>query len=317
MPWFTGGHLDPWDHIEALMGLVIGGEYARAQRGFRWLAHTQLQDGSWWARYTFDEQGRTLATEERRETNYVAYVATGLWHYFRVTGDRTFTAELFPVVEKAIAFVLDLQRPEGDIDWAVDARGSAQADALRTGCSSIYKSLECACLLARELDQPWAPWWSARARLGEALREKPERFDRTWESKARFSMDWFYPVLAGVFPPEQGARLLASRWQAFVEPGLGCRCVVEEPWVTVAESCELVLALLATGERERAGQLLAWLYQWQDQDGAWWTGYQFVEDLLWPDEKPTWTAGAVLLALDAWFGHTKAADLFTSVADMA
>jgi hypothetical protein len=38
-----------------------------------------------------------------------------------------------------------------------------------------------------------------------------------------------------------------------------------------------------------------------------------VEDLLWPDEKPTWTAGAILLAADALTEHTPAARLFCSV----
>ena len=49
------------------------------------------------------------------------------------------------------------------------------------------------------------------------------------------------------------------------------------------------------------------------QDGSYWTGYQLVEDLLWPDEKPTWTAGAILLAADALTEHTPAAKLFCSV----
>ena len=104
-----------------------------------------------------------------------------------------------------------------------------------------------------------------------------------------------------------------SRWQEFIEPGLGCRCEIQEPWVTVAESCELTLALLAAGERPKAAEVFAWLTQWRDQDGAWWTGYQLVEDMLWPDEKPTWTAGAILLAADALTGHTDASDLFLSV----
>ena len=38
-----------------------------------------------------------------------------------------------------------------------------------------------------------------------------------------------------------------------------------------------------------------------------------MQDLLWPDERPTWTAGAVLLAADALTGHTKASTLFTKV----
>jgi hypothetical protein len=47
-------------------------------------------------------------------------------------------------------------------------------------------------------------------------------------------------------------------------------------------------------------------------DGAWWTGYQFAEQVLWPKEKPTWTAGAVLLAVDALTHHTEASGLFLS-----
>jgi hypothetical protein len=38
-----------------------------------------------------------------------------------------------------------------------------------------------------------------------------------------------------------------------------------------------------------------------------------VEDLLWPDERPTWTAGAIMLAADALTEHTPAAKLFCSV----
>ena len=98
-----------------------------------------------------------------------------------------------------------------------------------------------------------------------------------------------------------------------MERGLGCRCVSDEPWVTVAESCELVMALLAAGDHARAVEVYSWLQQWRSSDGAYWTGYQMVEDLLWPDEKPTWTAGAILLAADALTEHTRAAKLFCSV----
>ena len=38
-----------------------------------------------------------------------------------------------------------------------------------------------------------------------------------------------------------------------------------------------------------------------------------MEDLLWPDEKPTWTAGAILLAADALTEHTAASKLFCRV----
>jgi hypothetical protein len=309
IPWFEGGHSDPWDHVEAAMGLSIGGETAAAVHAYRWLAQTQLPDGSWWAGY----RGIEVDNGERRETNFVAYFATGVWHHFLITGDREFLQEMWSTVERAIEFVLLLQTPHGDIHWAVRADDTAREDALVTGCSSIYKSLECAYNIAVTLGHDRLRWLHCRERLGEALRHKPERFDRTWESKARYSMDWFYPVLTGVLSPVEARRRIASRWDEFVETGMGCRCVADEPWVTVAESCELVMALLACGEHARAVQLYSWLHQWRLEDGAYWTGYQFVEDLLWPDEKPTWTAGAIMLAADALTHYTPAAQLFQSV----
>ncbi len=126
-------------------------------------------------------------------------------------------------------------------------------------------------------------------------------------------MDWFYPVLTGVISGAPARERLAARWSEFVVRDMGCRCVVEEPWVTVAESCELVMALLAAGDHARAVELYSWLHQWRSDSGDYWTGYQFVEKVLWPEERPTWTAGAVLLAADALTQHTRAAALFTGV----
>lgn len=309
IPWFDGGHLDPWDHVEAAMGLSIGGEREAAERAYRWLRHNQLDDGSWWAAYRDGE----IHDDERRESNFVAYVATGVWHHYLITRDDGFLFGMWPTVERAVDFVVALQTEHGEIHWAVDADGSAREDALVTGCSSIYKSLECAINIAALLGHGKPRWRLARAALGEALRARPERFDRTWESKQRYSMDWFYPVLAGVFTNKHAVARIASRWEDFVEHGMGCRCVSDEPWVTVAESCELTMALLAAGDHPRAVTLYSWLHQWRLDDGGYWTGYQFLEDIMWPEERPTWTAGAILLAADALTRHTGASDLFTKV----
>ncbi len=306
IPWFEGGHSDPWDHTEAAMGLSIAGEYAAAESAYRWLADSQLADGSWWRSYRDGQPDNP----DRRESNYVAYVATGVWHHYLITRDTAFLKEFFPVVDAAMAFVLALQGDTGEIDWAVDAAGEPMGDALVTGCSSIYKSLECAAHIAGTLGIARDHWLQARAALGTALRSRPQRFDRTWASKSRYAMDWFYPVITGWVQGQEAIERIDGRWSEFVEPGLGCRCEVQEPWVTVAESCELTLALLAAGDRSRAAELFSWLTQWRDGDGAWWTGYQFVEDVLWPDEKPTWTAGAIMLAADALTDHTPAAQLF-------
>ena len=309
IPWFSGGHSDPWDHVEAAMGLSIGGEWNAAELAYRWLAENQLPDGSWWSGY----RGAEIDNGERRESNFVAYFATGIWHQYLVTGDRRFLIEMWPAVELAISFVLSLQSEYGDIDWSVDSSGTASGDSLVTGCASIYKSLECAFNISATLGHNRLDWLEARQKLGEALRGMPQRFDRTWESKARYSMDWFYPVLTGVVQSLDARKRMDSRWDEFVEEGLGCRCVVDQPWVTVAESCEMVLALLAINDRSTATEVFSWLSQWREDSGAYWTGYQLVEDILWPDEQPTWTAGAILLAADALTEHTGAANLFTSV----
>ena len=309
IPWFEGTYADPWDHVEAAMGLSIGGEYEAAERAYQWLADNQLPDGSWWASY----KGGDIHNGERRESNFVAYIATGVWHHYLVSGNLAWMQRFWPTVERAINFALELQSEHGEIQWAVNAEGIPMDDALVTGCSSIYKSLECACNIAITLGMDASDWLRAREKLGEALRHKPERFDRTWESKARYSMDWFYPVLSGALPKASAQAKLKSRWAEFVVPEMGCRCVADQPWVTVAESCELTLALLAAGDHARAVTLYSWLHQWRLEDGSFWTGYQFAEDLLWPEEKPTWTAAAILLAADALTGHTAASNLFTEV----
>ncbi|CAH0992832.1 hypothetical protein SIN8267_02969 [Sinobacterium norvegicum] len=309
VPWFEGSYADPWDHVEAAMGLSIGGEFEHAVNAYRWLKNIQLEDGSWWAAYKNGE----IHNHERRETNFVAYIATGIWHHFLISDDREFLVEMYPMVEQAITFVLALQTEHGDIHWAVDAEGKAKEDALVTGNSSIYKSLECAFNISVTLGENRTDWFAARSKLGNTLANHPERFDRTWESKARYSMDWFYPVLTGALDQQASKQRLAERWDEFVMDGMGCRCVSDEPWVTIAESCELTMALLAAGEREKATEVYSWLHQWRLEDGSYWTGYQFKQDLLWPDEKPTWTAGAILLAADALTDHTPAAYLFKEV----
>lgn len=306
IPWFAGGKADPWDHIEAAMGLTIGGEYAAAARAYEWLASVQLADGSWWANYLGDEP----VDKDHRETNFIAYIATGVWHYFLITSDTLFLTRLFPAVQKAIDFVLRYQAPSGEIYWAVSENGSAKQDALVTACSSIYKSLECAILAAQQLGINAQQWRAAHQRLGTTLRYHPECFDRTWEPKTRFSMDWFYPILADVINGRAAQQRLAEKWPVFVEPNIGCRCVSDEPWVTVAESCELTLALLAAGEQTKAAQLFSWLHQFMDSDGGYWTGYNFRDDVIWPKEKTTWTAGAILLAADALSQYSAAANLF-------
>jgi len=309
IPWFEGSIVDPWDHVEAAMGLAIGGFVTEAESAYTWLAELQRPDGSWLAAY----RDGAPADATRAETNFVAYVATGVWHQYLLTSDKNFLARMWPTVSAAMEFVLQLQTEHGEIHWAVDTQKGIDRDALVTGCSSIYRSFGCAINIARVLGVASSNIQMAKHTLGDAVRNKPERFDRTWESKARYSMDWFYPVLTGVIRGARATERLQSRWNEFVEPNIGCRCVSDEPWVTIAETCELSMALCVNGQRLKARRLFEDLARFQEADGSWWTGYVTRDDTLWPDERPTWTAGAVLLAADTLYGLTKAQGLFTNL----
>ena len=103
---------------------------------------------------------------------------------------------------------------------------------------------------------------------------------------------------------------LIQNGQILLSLGMGCKCVVEEPWVTVAESSELVIALVKLGLIEKAEYIFNSLHQWRDEDGLYWTGYVYTDEKFWPVEKPTWTAGAVLLAADSLYRFTRGSDLF-------
>ncbi|OAQ51246.1 hypothetical protein HTG_18050 [Natrinema mahii] len=313
--WYPEGPADPWDHVESAMALSIAGREDAARRAYRWIADEQHDDGALWATYgeAEDNDGAHAGDEPRKETHRSAYVAVGAWHHYLCTEDRDFLESLWPTVRDALAFARRQQAPTGEIYWTVGPDGEPYEDALISGCASLYKSLACGAAIADTLghDEARERWLAARTDLGEAIRERPDRFDRTWESKSRYAMDWFYPVLCGVVTGDPGRQRLEAGMDRYLEEGLGCRCVADEPWVTVAESCELVVSLAAVGERDRAREIYDWLFQWTDDEGVFWTGYQFEDEEFWPGERPTWTGGAAVLAADALSGLSPAGDLFT------
>ncbi|WP_459903339.1 phenyltransferase domain-containing protein [Desulfosarcina cetonica] len=303
IPWSPGGKTDPWDHIEAAMGLVVGGDFESARRAYDWLRAVQLADGSWFSAY---RQG--IVEDRTRETNMSAYIAVGVFHYWRVTGDHRFLSSMWDTVCRAIDFALRHQHPGGEIAWAVSPQGEVDPMALLTGCSSIYMSLKCALAMAAERNIPKPAWREGLLRLEDAIRNRPTRFNMT---KSRFSMDWFYPVLCGAVTGDAATRRMERQWKKFVVEGLGVRCVSDQPWVTIAESSELVLALSAMGDMEKAQIVFNWLSEHVFEDGTFWCGFTFPDMTRWPEEKITWTNAVVLMAADALFDLTPAAQLFS------
>jgi hypothetical protein len=303
IPWCQGQKTDPWDHVEAAMGLTIGGRFEAARRAFQWLAANQLADGSWFAAY------RDGIPEDRtRDSNLTAYIAVGLYHYYRVTGDLDFVAAMWRNMACAMDFAIGLQTREGPIHWALDPTGRVDPMALLTGSSSIYMSLKCGLALADLLEKSKPSWEKARDLLRQAIRHKRPLFNMT---KSRFAMDWFYPILVGALKGDDAHRRIDQYWKKFVVEGQGVRCVFDEPWVTIAETCELVLTLTAMGNRDLAGIVFSWISDKCFEDGTFWCGFTFPDMVIWPAEKITWTNAVVLMAADALFQLTPAHDLFS------
>jgi hypothetical protein len=78
--------------------------------------------------------------------------------------------------------------------------------------------------------------------------------------------------------------------------------VADQPWVTGAETCELAIALHLVGETAAATRLVGDMQHLRHADGSYWTGWQFVDAVYWPWERSTWTAAALLLAVDTITG---------------
>jgi len=305
IPWTVGEHTDVWNHVEAAMALVVGGQIEAAERAYDWCVRTQRPDGSWPMKFVAG-----VVEDHSTESNMSAYLAVGVLHHWRVRGDRSFVERMWPVVRAGLDVVVGLQLPFGGIAWSRewDADGPAKVndEALLAGSSSIFQSLRAGIALAALMDDPQPDWELAAGRLVHALREHRDQF----ADKSQFSMDWYYPVLGGALRGDAAHRRIAEQWDTFVVDDLGIRCVSTNPWVTGAETCELVMALSAIGD-PRAAQLFADMQHLRADDGAYWTGWVFGDDVHWPHEHTTYTAAAVILAWDVLTATTPGAAVMT------
>ena len=302
IPWYPHGHADPWNHVEAAMALATAGFVAEAERAYEWLSDRQRSDGSWHNYYLAEG-----IEDSKLDVNCVAYVAAGVWHHYLATRNGSFAETLFPVVDAAIEFVLDLQTHRGEVIWARKADGTPWSYALLTGSSSISHSLACASALADLLGQERPFWPSARDRLVDTIANSPQAF----EPKDRWAMDWYYPVLAGAITGDDGLKRMLSRWDEFVMTGRGVRCVSDRPWVTAAETCECAMAMLAVGKREAAIELFSAAHALRHSDGSYFTGIVFPELEHYPGaERSSYTAAAVILTADAIEGVNPTSGLF-------
>ena len=289
IPWFPDGHADPWNHVEAAMALDAGGRRSEAEAAYAWLAAAQRPDGAW---HQYYRAGRVVE-EATLDANVTAYVATGVHHHLLATGDTTFLEVMWPVVEAAVGFVLDLQTPRGEVVWARHADGTPWSFALLTASASTFASLRCALAVAATLGHERPEWELAADALGRVVAHEPGAF----LPKDRWAMDWYYPVLVGAVAGDAARSRLAAGYGRFVIDGLGVRCVADKDWVTAAETAECAMAHLVAGEPGRAALLLHWAGHLRHEDGSYFTGMVHPQRHHFPaGERSTYSAAAVTLA---------------------
>ncbi|SDU57688.1 prenyltransferase/squalene oxidase repeat-containing protein [Desulfobacula phenolica] len=302
IPWHKDGKTDPWDLIETIMGLNIGKCFDASHRAFEWLKIIQNTDGSWYSSYVNGKpEDRTC------ETHMAAYFSVGLFHTWLTDKNTAFVEYYWTTMEKGINYAISLQTKTGEIYWAKSPEGNVDPMSLLAGSSSIFMSLKCALAIAGILGKKRRSWETAFDKLGNSIRKNIHNYN---VSKSRFSMYWFYPVLSGALTGEKAENRIEKYWNKYVIEGQGARCVSDQPWVTMAETSELVLALSGMGQMEKAKIVFSWIQNRRYEDKTYWCGYTYPDMVIWPEEKISWTNAVVLLAADAVYALTPASDLF-------
>jgi hypothetical protein len=302
IPWHADGKTDPWDLVETIMGLNIGKRFDASYRAFEWLKKMQNPDGSWYSSYI-----NGIPKDRTCETHMAAYICAGLFHTWLVNKDTLFLEHMWPVMEKGINYAISLQTKTGEIYWAKSPEGKVDSMSLLAGSSSIFMSLKCGLAVAGILGRQKKSWEKSFHKLGKSIRENIHNYN---VSKSRFSMYWFYPILSGALTGEAANHRIEKYWNKYVIDGQGVRCVSDQPWVTIAETSELVLALYGMGHIEKAGHIFSWIQNRTYEDSTFWCGYTHPDMVIWPEEKISWTNAVVLMAADAIYSLSPASGLF-------
>ena len=221
------------------MALDVGGRFAEAERAYEWLrAHAARRRLV--ARVLRRRRGQGAHARHQRHLLRRERRVAPLPRHRR---HRLPRSEFWPIVERAIDFALDHQHPTGEIEWGADPTRDGKG-ALLTGSSSIYSACG-ARSRSPSGSAASAPTGSCRsARSPSRSRTGPSvsstRTAGRWTGTTRSSA-----ACCAATPRERAHRRRAGTRSS--SPGRGVRCVSDQPWVTAAETCELVMALDAIG----------------------------------------------------------------------
>jgi len=306
IPSNKDGSHDPWDHIESIMGLNFANEKESSKLAFDWLIKNQNADGSWFSKYN-----DCNPLEKNKSTHFGPYISVAALHFYKIFEDKKFLEYLWPNIKLAFKFSLSLQISSGTIPWSIDENGHIEEDYLLTGSSSILKSIECGIAISKLLNdqENITNWTKSYESLSNAIKDPIGKFDLLQDRK-RFSMDWYYPILSGCLNDKEKNYYIDRVFNDFYIKDIGIKCVIEEPWITVAETCEFIIALMISDRGEDAKKLLLDVLNICDENYIPYMGWQYEENIFWPEEKPSWTSAAAILAADTVLDFSKASDLF-------
>ena len=297
---------DPWDHIESIMGLNFSKEYEASKLAFLWLIKNQNPDGSWFAKYKNE-----IPIEKNKPTHFGPYISVAALHFYKIFQDKDFLEKLWSSIKLAINFSLNLQMSNGTIPWSVDESGEIENDFLITGSSSILKSIDCGLAISKILqkNKDVKNWKESYDLLSEAIKNPSGKFDLV-KNRKRFSMDSYYPILSGCLNENEIKSYIDKIFSNFYVDKIGIKCVIEEPWVTVAETSEFIISLMISGDLDKSKELLIDVLSICDENKIPFMGWQYEENIFWPNEKPSWTAAALIIAADSVMNFSNASDLF-------
>ena len=215
------------------MALDLGGRHAEAERAYEWLRR-QAAPRRLVAR---------LLPRRRRRGPDPRHQRHLLRRHRRLAPLPRHRRHRVP--PRAVADGRARHRLRARLPDARPARSRGAATTPTTArCSPARRASTTACAariaIAERLGHERPDWELSLGALAIAIAHRPDVF----LDKDRWAMDWYYPVLGGVLRGHAGARRASRRaGTTFVVDGRGVRCVSDRPWVTAAETCELVMAL--------------------------------------------------------------------------
>ena len=104
IPSNSDGSHDPWDHLEAVMGLATLGYMNEALQGLEWMKDNQNSDGSWYNLYLNNQ-----AIKKNKQSNFSTYISVAVWHYYLLSQDQSILEKFWDSIEQGILFALNLQ----------------------------------------------------------------------------------------------------------------------------------------------------------------------------------------------------------------